>query len=474
MVRRGNAGRKHGNPTLGRPFGALASHFLLSTFRHILGTASARLQLPWLCCLSGLERPVSRLDFKARGVSTTKIRPMSRERMTAERARLVAWSAAAVTVAYATVYPLEQLATSFAGGVDGWAVVDRGRDHLARLETDDTRGGFLVATDVEREAAAVALDVVVVFDVSGSMEESIAAVRQEAINIIDSLQAESGDVRLGVVSFAEGVPDVLSLGADLVSRFERMQGWTAEGGVNPGEDQFMGIQAALDMDWRDNSAAGGAVARAIIVVTDEPPTTEPDADGNTLASVTQAAVAADVRIYPIIVGDSIDARLSGEAVASASQGRTFSVGSGTEMVGVLLVSIETAIEQADPWMWDAPASFLRALRHAHGQTVGFDLRHSCDTEVFRGEDVVLAGRDIRLVFGLSPEAGIDWRRFEVPLYETAGWRNPATGAEVSDDELMRALATLVSFRVRGEYCVGIDTGAFDNVAIVSAAQLDTQ
>ncbi len=144
------------------------------------------------------------------------------------------------------------------------------------------------------------------------------------------------------------------------------------------------------------------------------------------------------------------------------------------MVGILLLSIDTAIEQADPWMWAAPASFLRALRHAHGQTVSFDLRHSCDEEVFRGDDVILAGRDIRLVFDLSPEAGTDWRHFEVPLYETAGWRNPATGAEVSDDEVMRALATLVSFRVRGEYCVGIDTGAFDNVAIVSAVPSDAQ
>lgn len=417
---------------------------------------------------------MSRLDFKASGVSASKIRPMSQERMPVERARLVAWSVAAVTVAYATVYPLEQLASSFEAGSDGWTVVDAVRDHPARLETDDTHGGFLVATDVAREAAAVALDVVIVFDVSGSMDEAIAAVRQEAISIVDSLQAGSGDVRLGVVSFAEGVRDSLSLGADLLARFEHMRRWEAGGGVDPGEDQFMGIQAALAMDWRDASAAAGSVTKAIIVVTDEPPTTEPDADGNTLESVTQAAVAADVRIYPIIVGDGEVARLQGEAVASASRGRTFSVGSGTGMVRVLLSSIETAIEQADPWMWAAPARFLRALRHAHGQTVGFDLRHSCDEEVFRGEDVILAGRDIRLVFDLSPEADTAWKRFEVPLYETVGWRNPATGAPVSDEDLIRALATLVSFRVRGEYCVGIDTGAFDNVAIVSAAPSDAQ
>ena len=411
---------------------------------------------------------MSRLDFKARGVSATQIRPMSRERMPAERARLVAWSVAAVTVAYATVYPLEQLATSFEVGADGWTVVDTGRDRPARFETDETHGGFLVATDVERDAAAVALDVVVVFDISGSMGPWITAVSEETISIIDTLQAESGDVRLGVVSFAPRVQDVLSLGADLVSRFERMRGWVASGGTTPGEDQFMGIQAALAMDWRDDSAAGGSVTKAIIVVTDAPPT-EPDADGNTLENVTQAAVAADVRIYPIIVGDAEVARSRGEAVASASRGRTFSVGSGTEMVGILLSSIETAIEQDDPWMWAAPASFLRALRHAHGQTVGFDLRHSCDEEVFRGDDVILAGRDIRLVFDLSPEADTDWKHFEVPLNETAGWRNQATGLPVSDDELIRALATIVSFRVRGEYCVGTDTGAFDNVAIVSAS-----
>ena len=377
----------------------------------------------------------------------------------------MAWAVAAAAVVYSVQSVPPRPESSFDRGPEGWAVAGSGLRGRAGFETDDTRGGFLVATDPEREATRVVLDIVVAFDTSGSMGPSIDAVRQQTIRIIETLRTNSDDVRLGLVSFGLGVGDVLPLSADLDSRFEHMRSWQAEGGNDPGEDQFMALAEAVGMDWRQDTRRGGGVTRTIIVVTDAPPQ-KPDVNKNTLEGIAQAVVAAGVHVYPIIVEGRRDALEAGEAIAALTRGKAFPASSGAQVADALLQSINTAIEQGDPWMWEAPAGFRRALSRGYGGTLSFDLRHSCEGELFPADDVVLAGRDFGLVFALPVESSTDWQHFDGPLDEAAGWKKRATESNATVAELVAVLGTLRSLRIRGEYCGGPDSGALDNVAIV--------
>jgi hypothetical protein len=93
----------------------------------------------------------------------------------------------------------------------------------------------------------------------------------------------------------------------------------------------------------------------------------------------------------------------------------------------------------------------------------FDLRQSSTESQFDGDDVVLVGGGLTLIYDTADNPGTDWTSYSVVLDETGGWINENTGEPATQQEIQNVLADLTALRIRGEFVEGADTGSLDNV-----------
>lgn len=217
---------------------------------------------------------------------------------------------------------------------------------------DPSRAEILVDSEVP-------VDLIVVFDVTSSMQSSLDSIRDQAIDTIRRLRERSGDLRLGLVAFRDyqaaqdekanggqsSVPfEEYPLTADVESQFAVMKTWTAAGGGDTPEDQLAGLMLAIGMKWR-NFSSGRKVTKIIVVITDAS-LKNPDYQGNTPEKVAAAAEAVDpAHIYPIIVGSDPQAIADGKKLADLTGGQVLSAASGDQVATVLLDAVNVAIEQ---------------------------------------------------------------------------------------------------------------------------------
>ena len=152
-------------------------------------------------------------------------------------------------------------------------VTDSEGDHVTNL----TQADFVVKEDDEQvEVSGFAgigeqrpVDVVYVFDTTGSMGDEITGVIQTSIAFADELESKGRDYRLGLVTFSDQVRAVYHEDGSLTDNAEVFKGWVsglkAEGGDEDPENDYAALLKALQMTFRDEAQ------KIIILITDAPP-----------------------------------------------------------------------------------------------------------------------------------------------------------------------------------------------------------
>lgn len=124
--------------------------------------------------------------------------------------------------------------------------------------------------------------------------------------------------------------------------------------------------------------------------------------------------------------------------------------------------------QGTYWYWNAPAGFLGDKSAAYNGHLTFYLRQNYTNLQSNKDDLILVGGGITLVFNTAYNPGISWTSYDVPLQESYGWKDKATGLLASQAQMQTVLANLETLRIRGEYRSGSDIGGIDSVVLTSA------
>lgn len=113
------------------------------------------------------------------------------------------------------------------------------------------------------------VDIVFVFDITGSMGEEIEGVKQTAIEFAAQLEATGRDFRLGLVSFTDRVEQQFNSDGSLTDSAPQFQGWVAglvaDGGGDTPENDYAALKRASQMTFRPDSQV------IFILITDDPP-----------------------------------------------------------------------------------------------------------------------------------------------------------------------------------------------------------
>lgn len=117
----------------------------------------------------------------------------------------------------------------------------------------------------EKAADAVEpIDIVFVFDTTGSMNDEIKSVRDNIIEFADVLRKTNMDYRLGLVTFGDNIREVHQPMAN-VREFKRIIGnQTADGGDDEPENALDALYKASELNFRDG------VKIVFILITDAP------------------------------------------------------------------------------------------------------------------------------------------------------------------------------------------------------------
>lgn len=156
-----------------------------------------------------------------------------------------------------------------------------------------TRDDFTVYEDGERrpltgfDFSSTTLDLVFVFDDSGSMGGEIAAMKREAKDLTSQIAASGIDAQYGLVSFRDEPHTDLALTSDADALKDSVDGLSAHGGGDFPEDNLDAIDSALDMGFRDSAQ------KVIVDITDA--TSHYDGDGSDYAENTISQVASRLR-----------------------------------------------------------------------------------------------------------------------------------------------------------------------------------
>jgi hypothetical protein len=113
------------------------------------------------------------------------------------------------------------------------------------------------------------VDIVYVFDTTGSMSEEIDGVIRTSKSFADELQSKGRDYRLGLVTFGDVVLQVYRSDNALTNSADEFKGWvsslTASGGDDDPENDYGAIKRATEMQFRNEAQ------KIFILITDAPP-----------------------------------------------------------------------------------------------------------------------------------------------------------------------------------------------------------
>lgn len=168
-----------------------------------------------------------------------------------------------------------------------------------RVDTTAGRNGNLTAENFaiyeegtqkkikEFSFSETAIDLVFVFDDSGSMGDEIATMKRQAKALTNQIDEKGINAQYGLVSFRDSPNTDLRLTSDSTELVDAVNSLEAYGGGDFPEDNFDSIETALDFDFRNG-------AQTIIVdITDA--TSHYDGDGSGVSEYTLTEVASDLR-----------------------------------------------------------------------------------------------------------------------------------------------------------------------------------
>ena len=164
---------------------------------------------------------------------------------------------------------------------------DAGRD--GRLTKDDftVYEGGEKRTVTDFEFSSSTLDIVFVFDDSGSMGGEIATMQRETKGLTEMIASSNIDARYGLVSFRDAAERDLGLTDDADELKTAVDSLLAYGGGDFPEDNFDAIETALGFDFRDDAQ------KVIVDITDA--TSHYQGDSSGLSQYTLSEVAADLK-----------------------------------------------------------------------------------------------------------------------------------------------------------------------------------
>lgn len=170
-------------------------------------------------------------------------------------------------------------------GVDVNVSVDSDAGRDGELTKDEFKvyeyGERMEITDIEYSASS--LDLVFVFDDSGSMGNEISAMKRKVKSLTDDIDDAGVDARYGLVSFRDDADTDLTFTEDVDSLKDAVDSLDAYGGGDFPEDNFDAIMTALEDEYR-------ADAQKIVVdITDA--TSHYDGDGSGFSEYTLSDVA---------------------------------------------------------------------------------------------------------------------------------------------------------------------------------------
>lgn len=131
------------------------------------------------------------------------------------------------------------------------------------------------------------LDLVFVFDDSGSLDDEIEAVRSESRQLTDQIAKSGIDARYGLVSYRDTVDRDLALTADADKLRTTLDNLTADGGGDFAEDNFDALETALMLNFREDAQ------KVFVDITDA--ISHFRGDGSGFSEFTLSEVATDIR-----------------------------------------------------------------------------------------------------------------------------------------------------------------------------------
>jgi Mg-chelatase subunit ChlD len=144
--------------------------------------------------------------------------------------------------------------------------VDTGSDEMERFEQHHF--GLLEEgerTEIERfDFLGDALDLVFVFDDTGSMAAEIQGAKDGVTDLTDAIDSQDIDARYGLVSFKDHVEVDTRMTTDADLLKSSVDELSAYAGGDPPEANFDAIERALDLDLRDDAQ------RVFVDITDAP------------------------------------------------------------------------------------------------------------------------------------------------------------------------------------------------------------
>ena len=212
---------------------------------------------------------------------------------------------------------------------------------------DDALGGL--ATGSAGELRVGMLDMVIVTDTTNSMEDDIDQAKARALDIIAQVAASGMDWRIALVTYRD-YPDgthaelddyqarlELGFSTDSGQVYQAINAIWVQGGADESESVYSGLMLAMSLPFRHGAQ------KVIVLMGDAPPHDPEPGTGYTQRDVLTTAFNLDpVNIYPILIDNSSDVYDSFAALSDGSSGRMFSTADSTELVPVLLSTIETA------------------------------------------------------------------------------------------------------------------------------------
>ena len=207
------------------------------------------------------------------------------------------------------------------------------------------------------------LDLIFVIDLTGSMQDDIEEVQEQASSIVDEVSEVSGS-RIAIVGYRD-LPDAVTFEDYPFSRnkreiLENINSLDCYGGGDKPEAVYEALLRAIDSetigDWRDD------VSKAIILMGDAPPHEKgdigsPPADYKyTLEDVAEAAYEVDpANIYSIVIGDDSVTAEKFEELADETDGSFFSAAEAEDVPGEIMKAARAIVREAerkDETWWD--------------------------------------------------------------------------------------------------------------------------
>jgi len=378
--------------------------------------------------------------------------------------------------------PPEPIESRFDRDAEAWRVTVSERELDEEIyEQAMFEGGHLHSRDRPRKGR---LDLVLLFDITESMNRSIANVHRSARSLVESLSERCPDMRVGIAGYADlGVTPanrlpMFDLSPDPNAQMRRLGTIRTAKGGDFEEDTLEGVDRSLRLGWRTDES----VARVLVVIGDAPAkvTKGKDRDGRSIAAVTADARRRGVRIYSLFVNNNNyrteQARRDFEALAERTGGRMIRVDGrslgpdvGQRLAEPILSATLEAVDAVSPRYWKAPAKFLGNKERYYGSCLSFRVRGSGRGTPIAANDIRLVGRKGEITFRgrfMPRAADIDktdsFRRYAISLATVSGWRT-SSGSRANEWQIRDVLRDLRAIYIRAEFRSGVDRCMLDDV-----------